>query len=292
MAARKVDGLHAVPLLEGRGKRRQVMVVQGRRAAAGLDLFFDPRRRHPGGLVRDRRVQRIELVFHEEFPVRVLDHAVAHRHHLDLAFRRAVAHVVEGDPGFTEKLGQRWAGRRQAGEHEAAVAVHPRRGLHREFRVVAGHARALVTLGQRNALHLAVEVKAPGVVGADEGAAGIALEVAAQLHAAVRAAVVQHPHLHVLAAHHDHRLAADGHGRVVAGLFHLRLVAAIDPDLLEDVLDLALENVRVGIDQAVHAVGLDELLQVGYGFMQHGADPLVATGRKNNSNPRAGRPPC
>ena len=112
----------------------------------GLQPLLDAAGRDAGGLVRDRRVQRIELVLHEELPVRVLHDAVADRHHLDLADRRAVAHVVEGDARFAEKLRQRRAFVAQAGEDEAAIAVDARRALHAAVGVVARHARALVAL--------------------------------------------------------------------------------------------------------------------------------------------------
>ena len=79
-----------------------------------------------------------------------------------------------------------------------------------------------------------------------------------KLHAAVRAAVVEHADLAVHAAHHDHRLAADLHGDVVAGLFDLRLVAAIDPGLLPDVLHLPIEYLLIGVDGLMDAVGFDQ----------------------------------
>ena len=160
-------------------------------------------------------------------------------HHLDLADRRAVAHVVEGDLGVAEELQQRRPVGGEAGEDEAAVAVDPRRALDVAVGVRLVHRRALVAARQRDGAHLAVEVEAPGVVRADEGAAGVALQVADELHAAVRAAVVQHVDGAVGGAHHHHRLAADRHRVVVAGVRDLRLVAAVDPDLLEDVLHLA-----------------------------------------------------
>ena len=163
---------------------------------------------------------------------------------------------------FAEEFRQARAVGGQAGEDEAAVAVDARRALHAAVGVVARHARAFVARGQRDRAHVAVEVEAPGVVRADEGAAGVALQVAHQLHAAVRAAVVEHLHAAVLLPHHDHRLAADGHGVVVAGFGHLRLVAAVDPGAFPDLLHLAIEDLLVGVDRLVHAVGFDEGAQV------------------------------
>ena len=86
VAMRKVDRLHRVPLVKTGGEGRQVVKVQRRIALFFLDLLFHTARRYACGLVRHRRVQGVELVFHEELPVRLLHHPVAHRHHLDLAF--------------------------------------------------------------------------------------------------------------------------------------------------------------------------------------------------------------
>jgi hypothetical protein len=134
--------------------------------------------------------------------------------------------------------------------------------FHAAVRVVARHARALVALGQRDRAHVAVEVKTPGVVGADESAAHVALQITDQLHAAMRTPVVQHLHAAIGLAHHDHRLAADRHRVVVTSRGHLRLVAAINPGALPDLFHLGIEDRLVGVNALVHAVGFDELLHV------------------------------
>ena len=137
VAAREVDRLHRIPLLEARG---EASTGSGSTAAPlpflSLTRCSTRPRRDAGRLVRDRRMQRVELVLHEELPVRLLDHAVADRHDLDLADRRAVAHVVEGDLRVAEELQQRRAVGDQAREHEAAVAVDARRALHAAVGVV------------------------------------------------------------------------------------------------------------------------------------------------------------
>ena len=293
VALRIVDGLHAVPLLEARRERRQVVVVQRHRALLFLQPALDTSGGDAGALVRDRRVQRVELVLHEELPVRLLDHAVAHRHDLDLAHRRAVAHVVERDLGLAEELQQRRAVGRQAGEHEAAIAVDPRRALQVAVGVALVHARALVALGQRDRADLAVEVVAPRVVAADERVAGVALQVAHQLHAAVRAAVVQHVNAAVGVAHHHHRLAADVHRDVVAGVRDLRLVAAVDPHTLEDALHLAVEDLLVGVHALVHAVRLDTARDVEPGVLfQHEYSLLLRQPARRHQAVDPGWPSC
>ncbi|MBA3505290.1 MAG: gamma-glutamyltransferase [Betaproteobacteria bacterium] len=50
-------------------------------------------------------------------------------------------------------------------------------------------------------------------------------------------------------------------------------VAAVDPDTLVDAFHLELENLRIGIDMSVNAVGLDQLGEAGNFFVQHGGPP-------------------
>ena len=79
--------------------RRREVIAERRVATLAVDLLLDLAGRPAGRFVRHRRMQRVELVLEENLPVRLLDHAKAGRHDLDLALRRAVAHVVEGDLG-------------------------------------------------------------------------------------------------------------------------------------------------------------------------------------------------
>jgi hypothetical protein len=66
----------------------------------------------------------------------------------------------------------------------------------------------------------------------------------------------------IAGAHHHHGLAADRHRVVVAGVRDLRLVAAIDPDLLEDAFHLLVEDLLIGVDAFVDPVGFHESLDV------------------------------
>ena len=72
------------------------------------------------------------------------------------------------------------------------------------------------------------------------------------------AAVEQNVHAAVAVADHDHGLPSELGGDVVAGLRHLAGMADEQPRLAEDALHLELEDVRIGVDVAVHATGLDE----------------------------------
>src|ERR1700692_1897449 len=114
--------------------------------------------------MRDRRMQSIELVFHEEFPVRMLNDAVAHGNDLDLAQRRAIAHVVESDLRAAEKLEERRSLCGKTREHESPVAIDARSSLHRAVRIVRGHAGSVVAARQRYPFDTAVEMKRPRVI--------------------------------------------------------------------------------------------------------------------------------
>src|SRR5579883_2906521 len=88
---------------------------------------------------------------------------------------------------------------------------------------------------------LAVDAEAPAVVRAGK-AAGVALVVAANLHAAVRAGVQQHVDRHVRVAREDHALLAHAGDEVVAGVRDLALVTNEQPGAGEDLLLLLLVN--------------------------------------------------
>ena len=118
--------------------------------------------------------------------------------------------------------------------------------------------RAFIALDGGDAFETAVELEHPGVVGAAEQLARIALARGADLRAAMRAAVVQHVDLAVPVARHQHRLAADAGEIVVARVLHLALVADIDPQLFEDPLHFKIEDPGIHIGFAMHPVGLDQ----------------------------------
>ena len=72
-------------------------------------------------------------------------------------------------------------------------------------------------------------------------------------------------------AREQQRLAADAGRDEVAGIPDLALVADIDPCRAEDALELELENLRIGVEPAVHPAGLDQRTD---GFARwHGATP-------------------
>jgi len=160
----KVNRLHCIPLLKARCESRQVVVVKRRETLLVYQSLLDSGRRDSGGLMRDRGVQRVELVLHKELPVGVLDNAVTNRHDLDLAHRRAIAHIVEGYARFAEKLSQRRPFVNQAREDKAAIAVDAGGTFYVAVGIARRHACVLITFGQGNRTNLTVKVKTPGMV--------------------------------------------------------------------------------------------------------------------------------
>jgi hypothetical protein len=84
----------------------------------------------------------------------------------------------------------------------------------------------------------------------------MAAPLGAHHRAAVRAAVDQDADLAAVLPDHDDRFPAHARGEVVAGGFHLALVAQDQPGAAEDMGHLQVENRRVRVHGPVHAVGL------------------------------------
>jgi hypothetical protein len=102
---------------------------------------------------------------------------------------------------------------------------------------------------------LALQVVVPLVVGAGE-ALDVAVALAAEGHAAVRAAVLDDAHRAVGVAHHDHAALADLAAPEVAGARDLALQADVAPvAAVEEALELVAVDRVVGVDPAGRAAG-------------------------------------
>ena len=71
-------------------------------------------------------------------------------------------------------------------------------------------------------------------------------------------------------ARHDHGLTGHPRGEEVARIRDLALVAEQQPGPAEQALHLELEHVRIGVDGAVDAVGLDQSGDVVGAERRHG----------------------
>ena len=103
------------------------------------------------------------------------------------------------------------------------------------------------SLRPRGAAERPVEVVAPGVERADDGAPATAALVRDDARPAVAADVVEGADHAVAAAHDERALAGDVEGHVVAGLGQLALVAGKLPGAAEEELLLELEHLGVGV---------------------------------------------
>lgn len=108
------------------------------------------------------------------------------------------------------------------------------------------------------AAQLAVEREHPAVVTALEGAPAGAAVLPAEHRAAMRTAVGQHLDRAVARPHHDDGLAPELARDPVARVRHLRLVPDEHPAAPEDAIDLVLEDLRIGIEAAMHPPVLDQ----------------------------------
>ena len=82
------------------------------------------------------------------------------------------------------------------------------------------------------------------------------------------AAVDEHVHRAVAVARHDDGLAPHARREEIAGAPHLALVTEDQPRAAKDPVHLELEDLRIGVDGAMDAVGLDQSLD---GLDVHGS---------------------
>jgi hypothetical protein len=81
----------------------------------------------------------------------------------------------------------------------------------------------------------------------------------------VHAAVDEHGHGTVGAAHHDDGLRPDATGDEVARARDLAVVADEDPAAAKDALHLVVEDLRIGVKRGVNAIVLHQPLVVDAG---------------------------
>src|SRR5216683_91398 len=156
---------------------------------------------------------------------------------------------------------QRDSLRAQTAEDESAIDTDTRRLAQP---VIFFAERCLVTIRISRGRQIAVIAIGPAMISAAEGLRVAALDLTHRV-GAMDAAVHQESHLAVVAAHHDHGLLTYvGHAEV-ARAGNLARVADIDPSAGEDFVHLFLEDGRVGIDAAMHAIILDEIVVIDSG---------------------------
>src|SRR5581483_9242907 len=173
--------------------------------------------------------------------------------HLQLTPGRAIDEVIERGACRPKKLRQRFAAWRSRGEDEAAIDADTGHRMKPQLGELAGR----IARGERCRLQRAGAVVAPAVVRTDE-TLDVAAAFGAHHGATMRAAIDQYRYRAIIVTHDDDRLASDARSEVVAGGRNLALVAEHQPRAAEDALELELEDRRIGIEGAMHAVGLHQ----------------------------------
>ncbi len=251
--------------------------------AVGMDVVSLRARGVDRGLVHEQRMRGVAQVLEVEFPVafvRVLEHAASE---LELAVRGAVDHVVERRGHETEIVLEARSLRREAAEHEAAVARDARHREHREFRARRVEMRG-IAVQQRRGLEAAVEMVGPAVIATAE-LVGVPAVGGDHHGAAVGALIVQQTDRSVRIAHQQQRLVADTGGEKVPGVSDLALMPDIDPGRAEDLRELALEYIGIGVEAPVHATRLNKGVDIvfGAGCEGHRRLPFAQGARTNPS---------
>ena len=219
-------------------------------------------------LVREADVVTVGVVLGQHLPVGgvLVTHPAGGQ--AQVAGGRQVTGTVDQFLGAPQVLVQGDAVGGGAGEDETAVAAAAR-----HFQPELGPV-LLEAAGMRHVLQLAIQAESPAVVRTGE-ALGAAGRLVAQQIAAMLATVEKHIDRAVLTAHHQIVLAPDGTGDVIARPRQLAFVGHEHPATVEDLVELVLEHVRLGIQRAVHPVGLDQIPVAGGGktFDTHALAP-------------------
>src|SRR5882757_9237009 len=98
------------------------------------------------------------------------------------------------------------------------------------------------------------------MIRADKGFAGVAVGLADEFDALVRASIVQDPDRTIGVPHHDNRLGPDGSGIEVAVLGYQTIMPDIDPAIVKKVLHLRVEDLSIDVHITVHLIISNEIL--------------------------------
>ena len=203
------------------------------------------------------RMVAVPLVVGDELPVS--GNAVAlGAAHLHLSIAVAVQPFVDDLPGAGKVILQGRLFRIEAGEYETAVRTDPRHLQQVELPAFPVRAVGIV---QGHGHGAARRIVSPGVIGADKHP-GISLVLAADLGAAVRAAVEQHVYITLNITSNDHRAPAKPACDKIPRYGNLTLMAHKHPGTGKNVAHLTPEQRLTGINRPVDAVFPDEIVPV------------------------------
>ncbi|QTP34840.1 hypothetical protein B7759_03462 [Burkholderia glumae] len=204
--------------------------------------------------VQQSRVIRVLDVLHHQLPVarhslaRVAEHGQLRPVEQAVVIAQDVGaeEILEGLDVLVERREHRTATRRHP---QPAQRVMP--GIEIRRHAAVDLAALPYPTAKRHADQIALQVVVPLVIRAVE-VLRFARALAAELHAAMRAGVLEHDHLAVLGARHHDRPLADLGALEIAGRRHLRLQADVAPVFrIEQALQFALVKriARIGLER-------------------------------------------
>ena len=233
-------------------------------------------------LVHQREVIGVGGVFQLDLPVTGEAEAVL-APHFDRVAGTLLHEQVDPLLSRAEEIGEGLDVILEGGEDHAVVLLDTQADQ-RQFALVQAIG---VAFRVRHTAQAAIQGIAPAVIRADK-TVGLTLLVFAHRCATMAAAVEQHMHFFLAVAHDDHRLLADIGALVAAGLRDLTPVSDPDPGAVENLVQLLIEDLAVGVQRRVNAVMQDQIGRTGverYGVYQvthdHSSSALFADSKNS-----------
>src|SRR5579875_259421 len=168
-----------------------------------------------------------------------------------------------------EMLFQSDAGRAQAAEHESTILGDSR---HTGQPVLFATEAIVVGFRIWHAGQRTVQLVRPTMVSAAE-VPRVAARLVAYDSAPMAASIEQQIHLAGVVANHDHRLQSDALEAEIAGVRNFTAMPDEDPAAMENAFQLVLENLRVGVDSRIDAVGLYQGVVIDFRSSVHLVPP-------------------
>ncbi len=170
----------------------------------------------------------------------------------------AIEPFVDHSRDRPEMLGERQRVEIERTEDETAIGLHARHLRQIVFRIA--HVTGVAVRPGYAAQPAGIE-EIPAVVRALERLA-VALVEAAQRRAAMGAAVIERADFPLGVAHDDQRTQSQAPGDKIVDVGDFAFVREIGPRAAEDLRHLGFEDRRIGVDQPVRAILLDQILPV------------------------------
>ncbi len=214
-------------------------------------------------LMRGKCMVAVDAIFDQQLPVGANAIRLRSFHYFHPNFR-LIAYQVQILFGAGEVFIQILGRRIEADKDKSAIAIHSRRLCKTEFLPVKSRLAVRIVAG--NADQFTALIVCPRMVRALERLR-VAGTLTAYERAAMGAGVQQHSHFAIVPPYENQRTACDPARTEIARPGHLRLVAGVDPAILEDSLPLDFQAFRFGERAPIHAENSPRLI-VDYELVQ------------------------